>query len=79
MAAPAAVATTTEAMAASTSVCARATRRRLEARSTTAPMPSPNSSSGVIRTTPTSATRDGDPVRSNISQPSTANSPVRTM
>ena len=75
---PAARATPMEAMAVRASPCAKATMRRFDARSTTAPMPSPNSTIGVMRTTPTSATRDGDPVRSNISQPRTASSPVRT-
>ena len=58
--------------------CAVATMRRFDVRSTTAPKPRPNSTIGVMRSTPVSATRAGDPVRSNISQPSTASSPVRT-
>ena len=75
---PAVITTPSAAMEVKARMCAMATIRRFEVRSTTAPMPRPNSTMGVMRSTPIKATRAGDPVRSNISQPSTASSPVRT-
>ena len=76
--APAVITTPRVAIENSANAWAMATMRRFEVRSTTAPMPRPNSTMGVMRSTPISATRAGDPVSSNISQPSTAISPVRT-